>query len=101
MKISKKFNDFVYFIFPIINSLKKLQFLHFKLMITLLVTCPITNIFFGSLVNGTFSYLKLSVFIITGFICSNKHVKQVVFINYSSIPPTHQPPRPHYKEDDD
>ena len=46
MKISKKFNDFVYFIFPLINGLKKLlHFLHFKFMITLLVTCLIINMF--------------------------------------------------------
>ena len=38
MKISKKLNDFVYFTFPFINSLKKLlRVLQFKLMITLLV----------------------------------------------------------------
>ena len=38
MKISKKFNDFVYLHFPFINGLKKLlHFLHFKLMIALLV----------------------------------------------------------------
>ena len=49
-------------------------------MITLLVTCLIINIFFGSLVNDTFSNLKLNVFIITGFICKNKYVKQVVLM---------------------
>ena len=69
MKISKKFNDFVYFIFSLINGLKKLlHFLHFKFMITLLVICLIINIFCGSLVNDTFSNWKLNVFIITGFI---------------------------------
>ena len=60
MKISKKFNDFVYFIFPFINGLKKLlHFLHFKFMLTLSVTCLIIYIFFGSLVNGAFPSLKL------------------------------------------
>ena len=44
MKISKKCNVFVYFIFPFINGLKK-HFLDFSLMINLLVTCPIINIF--------------------------------------------------------
>ena len=66
MKISKKFNDFVNFIFPFINGLKML--LHFpqlKMMIILLVTCPIVNTIFGSLVNDKFSNLKLNVFIIT------------------------------------
>ena len=29
--------------------------------------------------------MKLNVFIITGFICSNKYVKQVVLINHSGI----------------
>ena len=39
MKIIKNFSDFVYFIFPFTNGLKKLlHFLHFELMITLLVT---------------------------------------------------------------
>ena len=54
MKKSKKFNDVVYLIFSFINGLKKLlHFLHLKL-ITLLVTCPIINIFFEGLVNDTF-----------------------------------------------
>ena len=35
----------------------------------------------------TFSNLKLNSFIITGFICSNKYVKQVVLINLSWISP--------------
>ena len=39
----------------------------------------------GDLVNDTFSNLKLNVFIITGFICSNKYVKQKVLINHSWI----------------
>ena len=38
MKISKKFYDFVYFIFTFINGLKTLfPFLHFKFMTTLLL----------------------------------------------------------------
>ena len=37
--------------------------------------------FFGSLVNVTFSNLKSNVFIITGFIWWNKYMKQVVLIN--------------------
>ena len=60
MKISKKFNHFVYFI--IIN-------------------------FFGSLVNTTFSNLKVNIFIINSFICTNKCVKQLVLINHSCISP--------------
>ena len=47
------------------------------------VTCLIFNIFGGSLVNEPFLNLKLNVFIITGFICSNKYVKQLVLINHS------------------
>ena len=50
----------------------------------------IINIFFGSLVNTTFSTLKVNVFIITGLICSNKYVKQLVLINHSFISPTLQ-----------
>ena len=49
-------------------------------MITLLVTCLIINTIFGCLVNDTFSNLKLNVFIITGIICSNNYVKQLVLI---------------------
>ena len=44
--------------------------------------------FFGSLMNDIFSNLKVIIFIITGFVCSNKYVKQVVLINYSWISPT-------------
>ena len=47
----------------------------------------IINNFLGSLVNDPFLYLKLNVFIITGFICSNKYVKQLVLINHSLSPP--------------
>ena len=90
-KICKKFNDFVYFSFPLINSLKTLlHFLHFKLMITLLVYSMSINVFFESLVNDKFSNLKLNVFLITGFICSNKYVKQVVLINHSWSSPRHK-----------
>ena len=46
--------------------------------------------FFESLVNDKFSNLKLNVFLITGFIFSNKYVKQVVLINHSWIFPTSQ-----------
>ena len=46
--------------------------------------------FFGSLVNATFSNLKMNIFIITSFICSNKYVKQLVLINHSCISPTLQ-----------
>ena len=56
-------------------------------LITLLVTGLIINIFFGSLVNDKFSDLKLNIFIITGFICSKKYVKQVALINHSWISP--------------
>ena len=84
MKISKKFNYFVYFIFLFINVLKKLlHFLPFKFMIILLVTCLIIKIYFGGLVNDRFPNLKSNIFIIAGFICSNKYVKQIVFINHS------------------
>ena len=87
MKIRKNTNVFLYFIFPFINGLKKLfYFLHFKLLITLLVTCLIINIFFESLRNDTFSNLKLNVFIIIFIIiCNNKYLKQVVLINHSWI----------------
>ena len=47
MKISKKFNDFIYFTFSFINSLKKLLHFHFRFMITSLVTCLIINIFWN------------------------------------------------------
>ena len=47
-------------------------------------------IFFGILVNGTFSNLKLNFFIITGFLCSNRYVKQELLINHSWISPTLQ-----------
>ena len=53
-------------------------------------TMPYHEYFFGSLVNGTFSNLKLNVFIITGFICNNKYVKQLVLIKHSWISPTLQ-----------
>ena len=59
MNISKKFKDFAYFIFPFINGLKNLShFLHFKLMITLSVTCLLIINVFLILVNDTFSSLK-------------------------------------------
>ena len=84
MKISKKFNGFGYFTLTFINGLKKLHFLQFKLMITLLITCLIINISFGSLVNDTFSNLKLNDSIIIFItICSNKDLKKVVLINHS------------------
>ena len=60
-----------------------LHFLHFKLMIPLLVTCFINTF----LEVYTFSNLKLYVFVITGFICSDKCIKQVVLINHSWISP--------------
>ena len=47
-------------------------------------------ILFGSLVNGTFSNLKVNACTITGFICSNKHVKRLVLINHSCISHTLQ-----------
>ena len=91
MKIGKKFGGFVYFILPFINGLKKFHFFHFKLMITLLITCLIIKICFGSLVNDTFSNMKLNDFIIIFItICSNKYLKQVVLINHSWISPTVQ-----------
>ena len=77
MKISKKFS-FAYFIFLFINGLKNLlHFLHFKFMITLSVTL----IFFWMFSKSTFSNLKLNVFIITGFICSNNYLEQLVLTN--------------------
>ena len=91
MKISKKLNDFVYFTFPFISGLKKLlHFLHFKLRITLVVYNMSYLYYFESLVNEKFSNLKLNFFIITGFICNNKYVKQVVLGNHSWISPTLQ-----------
>ena len=51
-------------------------------MINQLVTCVIINLpFFWSLVNDTFSNLKLIDFVIIGFIYGKKEVKQVVLIN--------------------
>ena len=47
-------------------------------------------IFFWGLVNETFSNFKLNIFFITGFICSNKEVKQKVLINHISTSPTIQ-----------
>ena len=41
-----------------------------------------------SLLNDTFSNLKLIVVTIIGFVCSNKQVKQVLWINYSWISST-------------
>ena len=64
MKISRKFNGFVYFIFLFIINLKMLHFLHFKLIMTLLVTCLI-NTFWNLLINK-FSILKLIFFVISG-----------------------------------
>ena len=45
---------------------------------------------FGSLVNETLPDLKFNAFIITGFIFSDKYVKQAVLINHSWISPTLQ-----------
>ena len=42
-------------------------------------------IFFRRLVSNTFSNLETTAFIITGFISSNKEVKQVVSINHNWI----------------
>ena len=56
----------------------------------LYLLCLIINIFFGSLVNTTFSTLKVNVFIITGLICSNKYVKKLVLINHDFISSTLQ-----------
>ena len=62
MKIRKKLSDFAYSIFPFTKGSKKLlHFLHFKLMIDLLVTCLIIKIFFGILVNNTFLNVKLNI----------------------------------------
>ena len=61
-----------------------LEKLYFKLIITLLVTCFIINTFFESLVNDTFSNLKLNAFIIS-FIIINRYMKQVVLIYHSWI----------------
>ena len=61
-----------------------------KLLPTYLPILYLLNIFFGSLLNDTFSNLKLNVFIITGFVCSNKYMKQIVLINHSWISPTSQ-----------
>ena len=58
-------------------------------MIILLVTWVINNLFLG-IINDLFSNLKLIIFIITGFICSNKDVKQVDLINHSWFSPISQ-----------
>ena len=57
---------------------------------TLLVYNMSYQYFFRSLVNDKFSNLKLNVFIITGFNCSNKYMKQVVLINHSWISPRYK-----------
>ena len=49
-------------------------------MILYILLCLIINIFFGNLVNATFSNLKVYICIITGFICCHKYMKQVVLI---------------------
>ena len=59
-------------------------------IILYILLCLIINFFFGSLVNATFSDLKVNIFVITSFICSNKYVKQLVLINHSCICPTLQ-----------
>ena len=82
----------IYFLFSLTHGLNKLShFFHFRLMINFLVTCVINNLFFGSLINETFSNLTLIVPII-GFIFSNKEAKQVVLIkiNYNWISPTYK-----------
>ena len=77
--------------FPFINGLKKLlHFLHFKLMITLLVTCLIINIYFWKFSKWHILKFEIKCFINTGFTCSNKYVKQVVLINNSWIYPKFQ-----------
>ena len=58
-------------------------------IILYILICLIIN-FFGVLVNATFSDLKVNIFFITRFICSNKYVKQLVLINHSCISPTLQ-----------
>ena len=78
-------NDFVYFMFPFINGLKKLlNVLHFKFVITFRNVFLL--IFFGSLVDATFSNLKVDFFIITGFI-RNMHIlgKKVSLIVFRYI----------------
>ena len=59
-------------------------------IILYILLCLIINIFFGSLVNATFSDLKVNIFVVTSFICSDKYVKQLVLINHSCISPTLQ-----------
>ena len=67
-----------------------------KLMIKMMIKMMIKyityliNIFPGSLVNGKFLNLKSNAFIITGFVCSSKYVKQTVLINHRWITPTLQ-----------
>ena len=58
------------------------------------VTCLIINLFFGRLVNDPFLNLKLNVFVINGFVCSNKYVKQLVLINHSLSTPRYMLNRP-------
>ena len=60
--------NFIHFIFSLICSLNKFNFL-----------------FLWSLVNDTYSNLKLVVFITTSFVCSKKELKQIVLINHSYI----------------
>ena len=77
--------NFVYFIFLFINGLKKLlHFLHFKLMITLLVTCFIINTFWKFSEWHIFRF-EIKCFYYYWLYLYNKYVKNVVLINHSWI----------------
>ena len=73
----------IYFTFSFINGCY--IFFIFNCITFSKIINVLSLIFFQSVVNNTFSNLKLIVFIFTGFICSNKEVKQVVLINYTWI----------------
>ena len=71
--------------------LEKVTFSSFQVDDNFVSNILIMNIFSGSLVNDTFSKLKLNIcIIIFTIICTNKYVKQVDLINHSLISPTLQ-----------
>ena len=71
--------------------LEKFTFSSFQVDDNFVSNILITNIFSGSLVNDTFSKLKLNIcIIIFTIICTNKYVKQEDLINHSLISPTLQ-----------
>ena len=86
MKKKKKKKMILYILhFPVLMALKSCYI--FFISVWWLIDWCLINISFGKLVNGKFSNLKLNIFIVTGFTCSNKYMKQAVLINHSWISP--------------